>query len=211
MWSLWAELAANIIWFAVIRCGRRWMPWFGSAMLAAFLFLAWRHKTLGDGFQQSAAMLLFALVSALAWFSVGYAIGLSKFIPVVRVPILLIALSLVLVLLERGTEHPWIVELAAVSVSALLLHALLHAPPPARPVARLGRWLGLLSYPLYLIHLPAGRLLPYFDVAMPHWSAFLLVICVAGVAATFLNEITVDYLHQAYRRRARIERDIEAG
>lgn len=211
MWSLWAELVANAVWFAVIRLGRRWMPWFGGAAFLLLLLLTLHHKTLGDGWQQSASMLTFAVVSALAWFSVGYAIGTSRSAPVARPPILLAGFVAVLVLLQRGTSHPWMVELVAVLISALLLHALLHAPRPPRSVARLALGLGALSYPLYLIHLPAGRLLQVVDVAMPHWAAFVLVIGLAAAGATWLNEWVVDHLRKARRRPSRLVEGVDAG
>ena len=54
VWSLWAELVVNVLWFAVIRVGRRWMPLLsGSAMLALVVILAAGISGLNHGWENS--------------------------------------------------------------------------------------------------------------------------------------------------------------
>ena len=201
MWSLWAELVANAIWFFAVRFGPRWSSALGIVTMVWLVYLAATHKTLGDGFQQTLPMLNFAVVSALAWFSVGFFIARAEV--TLRVPAWVAFLTLLALLawFAHGSGHPWILSMLIVSVSAVFLHALLRATPPSQPVAKLAHFLGLASFPMYLIHLPAGRLVHFVDPYLPRPIALMLIIGATTVAATWLNEIAVRHVHARHRRK----------
>jgi peptidoglycan/LPS O-acetylase OafA/YrhL len=196
LWSLWAELVANAIWFAVLRGGRRWMPWVGAVAMFAVVMFGWQYQSLDIGWRDSLDMRAFTVARALAWFSVGYWIARTTVKPVGSPFVLTIGLIAVFVAFVSGVPVTWYGSFATVALAAALLHALYKAPPPPAVVGQAARWLGLISFPLYLVHGPAGRLLPYFADAGPHWLVLPLLILPVAVAATILNEWIVGWLHR---------------
>ncbi len=202
VWSLWAELFANAIWFAVIRAGKRWMPWLGGITMLALVAVAWQHDSLNIGWQNSLNMRAITLVRALAWFSIGYWIARTDVKPIGSPFVLTAALAAVFVTFASGVPVSWYASLATVALAAALLHALYASPAPPPLISKLTRWLGLVSFPLYLVHGPAGRLLPYVADAAPHWVVLLLLMVPVAVFATMLNERVVRLLQRRTRKKA---------
>ncbi len=200
LWSLWAELFANAIWFAAIRGGRRWMPWVGAIAMLAVVAFGWQYQSLDIGWQNSLSMRAFTLARALAWFSVGFWIARTNMKPIGSPFVLTFGLAAVFAAFVSGVPVTWYGSLATVALAAALLHALYKAPAPPLLVGKVARWLGLLSFPLYLVHGPAGRLLPYVADAAPHWVVLLLLILPAAVVATMLNEWMMALLHPRHRQ-----------
>ncbi len=200
MWSLWAELVANIAWFLVIRRGRRWMPLAGGVAIVGMLLLAWHFGTINYGWKAGVLEQFGAVVRAFAWFSIGVAIAAGRIRPRGAAWHWLALFAGVLVL--YGFYRIWFVGYLLITIGALLLAALYHAPAPGPLLGRASHWLGLISYPIYVIHAPSSRLLPYVDGVMPRWLAVVVVIGTATVVATFVNEAAVRALQRWRRRRA---------
>ncbi len=201
LWSLWAELVANAVWFAAIRAGKRWMPWLGGLTMLALVAIAWQYQSLDIGWQNSLVMRAITLVRALAWFSAGYWIARTDMKPIGSPLVLTFGLVSVLVAFAGGATVTWYASLATVALAAALLHALYAAPGPAPLVRKAARWLGLMSFPLYVIHGPAGRLLPYVADVEPHWFVLLILIVPMAISATWLNERVVGVLHRDLRAK----------
>jgi peptidoglycan/LPS O-acetylase OafA/YrhL len=200
VWSLWAELVTNAIWFAAMRFGHKLVRIAWPILLVILFALVWQHHTMGDGFQQGTRMLTFALVRALAWFSVGYIIGTTARPPVASAGWLFALLAVSCAFYSTTLLPTWLVSFGIVAISALLLHALTVAPPPSRWLAQVSKWMGMLSFPLYLTHLPAARLLP--DIAPGFARATTLLAVVGGVAivSMVISEAMVRFLHRMDRR-----------
>jgi len=199
LWSLWAELLANAVWFAVMRIGRRWMRWLGIAAMLVLVAFAWSFGTMDHGWENSISMRIFTLARALAWFSVGYMIARAKVRPVASPAVLALALAAVFVVFSSGLQMAWSIQLATVALAAALLHALLDAPEPGPAVRTAAKALGLASFPLYLVHTPAGRLMAIFGDRVPHVVVLLAVLVPIVVVATWLNERAIGALHRRWR------------
>jgi peptidoglycan/LPS O-acetylase OafA/YrhL len=200
MWSFWAELAVNALWFCVLKMGRRWMLPIGVASMAALVAIALRMNTLNVGWEDGAAFRLASVVRAMAWFSVGYWI-VQRTATLRTAAVIFTASLCALVLIGRvGQNHAGLNELLGASTGVALLNLAYCLPSPGAALGAVSRLLGMVSFPLYLVHSPAGRLLPYFD-RLPHWAALLLVIGGATMAATVLNEALVKLVARAHRAR----------
>jgi peptidoglycan/LPS O-acetylase OafA/YrhL len=204
VWSLWAEFVTNAIWFAAMRFGHNLMRIAWPILLVILFALVWQHHTMGDGFQQGTRMLTFALARALAWFSVGYIIGTTARPPVASAGWLLALLGVTCAFYSTTLLPNWLVSFGIVAISALLLHALTVAPPPSPWLAKVSKWLGTLSFPLYLTHLPAARLLPDIAPGLGRVSALLLAVGGVAIVSMFVSEALVRFL-QRIDRHARPE------
>lgn len=200
MWSFWAELAANAVWFATLKAGRRWMVPLGVASMAIIVIVALRMNTLNVGWEVGVLFRLASLARALAWFCVGYAIARRDMTLRASIAVLLALLAAFVTVAWVGHGHEGPNELLAASVSVALLNVAYRLPAPPRVLGTAARWLGMVSFPLYLMHSPAGRLLPYFDF-MPPWAALVLVVGGATVGATVVNEAAVKWVNTFYRSR----------
>ena len=210
LWSLWAELVANAIWFAVLRVGTRWMPWLAGLSMAILVVFAWQLGSMNFGWENGVFIRIFTLARALAWFSVGYFIARSNVKPPVSAFVLTVGLVAVFAAFSGGMPVPWYVQLATVALVAALLHALLAAPEPKPAIRAVARLLGVTSFPLYLIHAPAGRLLPYFGDGMPHAMVLLLLLLPLTGVATWLNEALVALFHRRWPVSARRDDRVSA-
>lgn len=131
----------------------------------------------------------------MAWFNIGYAIAISKtksFVPVVPALVIFVGGILGLVPSDHGGGRTSIV---IVALGVILLHSHYHAATPNVVVAIAGRYLGMLSFPLYPIHAPAGRLLPQTAGLPSHWFFALAIIGTCAVGATIGNEYSVKLAH----------------
>ncbi len=195
VWSLWAELASNVVWFVAVRLAGRWMQILGTASFLAMLYLAWKFQTLDYGAWQGLFTRFASLVRATAWFSVGYWIAIANPRVPAPPPLLLAVLAAAMAASASGVRPAWLVSVITVGVGSLLIASLRRAAPPGRSVARIARWLGMASFPMYLVHAPAGRLLPLVP-GMAHPVALVLVIGTSTVLATLLNEAAMRALHR---------------
>ena len=198
LWSLWAELAANAVWFAVLKAGRRWMLPLGVVSAALLVAGVLWMNTLNIGWEDGTLPRLISLVRALASFSLGYAIATHAVS--VRISVLIFAATLAAfefaTRLDKG--HEGVDELLCALSGLALLNLVYRLPEPGPVLATTSRWLGMMSFPLYLIHVPAGRLLPYLQ-QMPAWTALLLVVAGTAFAATLLNESLVKLIGRMNR------------
>jgi peptidoglycan/LPS O-acetylase OafA/YrhL len=201
-WSLWAELAANVIWFFVIRGGRRWMLWLGLATMAATLVIAWDLNSMDFGASAGYGSRVTGLVRAFAWFSVGYAISQGTFRRHFAPARLTLACVVITAVAAATLRQPWLNQFLVVATCASVLQVLFFGRPPPAAIAGFGRLLGLASYPLYLIHMPAKPLLK-FAGECPHWLAMVVLLVCVAVLATWLNETIVKRL-QRIQKRSRV-------
>ncbi len=201
-WSLWAELAVNAIWFPFARLRWRWLGVAGVLALCAIAAQAWHGQTLNFGFQDGVQARLLSLVRAFGWFSVGCGIALvrTRFVlPTAAALALFGGVTAACVL----THHEgWRSSLAIAAVGCVLLHSLYRRAPASPRLAGAARLLGMISFPLYLIHAPAGRLLP--EVASPalRWVALVVVIGGVTALATWGNEALVRRVRELVERRS---------
>ena len=122
VWSLWAELVVNALWFAVIRVRQRSMPLLsGLAMLALVVILAAGINGLNHGWENSVGTRLFSVDRAFAWFGVGCLIARTERRPLASPLVLTIVLGAVLVAFASGLPLAWYTELGTVALCAALL------------------------------------------------------------------------------------------
>ncbi len=190
MWSLRAELLANVVWFVCLKFGR----WAAAAMfaVATAAFLAFTFAdggiTTGVG-HQGLAHYERALGRALAGFGVGCAISVFDLRARMPVWLALVALAGSCALVEMQRFNSALCDLLVIASGTALLMTLMHRTPRSAAVGRLCAALGMLSFPLYLIHMPASRLASW---AASHGVrptiAYVGTFLVVGTAATVLNE-----------------------
>ena len=202
LWSLWAELAANAVWFAVLKAGRRWMPALG--VVSAVLLVAgvlWGN-TLHVGWEAGLLPRLIGVARALASFCLGYAMARHT-MSVGRSAMLVVAALAAFELVTRlHVAGNGVNELFCAAAGLALLNLVYRLPAPGPVLAATSRWMGMASFPLYLVHVPAGRLAPCFH-ALPDWAALLLVVAASTLVATTLNEFLVKFVGRIARSRGR--------
>ena len=201
MWSLWAELVANLIWFFAIKWfGRRSMAWMGVVMMGVLVVAAWQRQTLNVGWESGLVDRVLSLVRALAWFSVGYGIAMGRFRSVRWACAVFAVLVLTAVAVVHGAPtQAWLHQFVVAAAGVSLLQVLYLIDGPPRSIGALARWIGMASFPLYMIHAPIGRLLPAVGGHLsPGWT-LLILMGGATVVATLLNEALVAYVQQWYR------------
>lgn len=198
MWSFWAELAVNAVWFFILKAGRRWMLPLGVASMVALVLIVLQMNTLNLGWEIGLTFRLISVVRALAWFSVGYLIAMRNVGLRASAGIFFTSLVAFAAVARVGHGQEGLNELLAATTGVALLNLAYRLPSPGRAVSVAARWLGMLSFPLYMVHAPAGRLLPYFD-RMPHWIVLVLVVGGIAAIATVLNEALVRLVARCYR------------
>lgn len=208
MYTLFLELLANVVWFVALRAGRRFTAALFVVAMLAFIVEAFYFRTFGLGWRAGTLELLKGLVRALAWFGVGYFIALRR--PTLRVPNgLLLALLAGMALVFRlhaAREIP--LSFLIVLTGTALLVKLMHAAPPRPAVGRLCTWLGMLSYPIYLIHVPSDRIAVW--LASRGWdpiASHVTVLLGVGLLAALLSEAIVRRLPRdwPFAARQRVE------
>ncbi len=199
VWSLWAEFVTNAIWFFALKRGRRLVAIVGAMAVIATIVVAILNGSLDFGFGPGLRALAGAAVRAMAGFSIGLLIASRPWRNGVS-PALLIAL-LGSLCIAYPSYPGWIISLATVAVGALLLASLAAASAPSYWLGRVSRWMGMASFPIYLIHAPAGRLLPLAPRGVPHVVVVLVLIGLPSLIATIMNESIVGYLQRRFRQR----------
>ncbi len=195
MWSLWAELASNVVWFVALRLGRRVTASVLALSMLAFMLLAIHGHEFFMGLEGDPRNLMKGLIRALAWFGVGYWIALRRPRPIAKPGWIILALVLACALFETHAVSDVLSGALVVVSGTALLVALMDRKPQSAHVQRICAGLGALSFPLYLIHVPAGRL-AWYPI---HWGmnvvlAHILVLAASGVLAALLNEFVVGHL-----------------
>ena len=197
MYTLWAELAANAVWFGALRLGRRATAALFALSALGFAALAIHYGSFGIGWWPGSAALGIVLVRALAWFGVGFYIAVWRVkLALPRLP-LLVALVALCAVFRYGGRGEVLLSLAIVATGIALLVSLMTSEPSNPTLARVCRWVGQLSYPLYLIHVPSDRIALWLvGMGMPSAVTHVLVIGVAGIAAAAASEFVVRRLPQ---------------
>jgi peptidoglycan/LPS O-acetylase OafA/YrhL len=198
MWSLWAELVVNVLWFLALRLGRPAVWATGACSMIALFFLAAGAGTLNIGWQATPGGLGTALVRAMAWFVCGYGVVRLDLPKAAASRVLLAALLLSAAAISLLHQQQWAKDMLVAAAGVALLPWLLKLPAPGRRMAIVGQSLGLASFPLYLIHLPLLRLVQ--DGNRPKLTAVVLL-----VAGTFIATVINEKLVAVVRgRRAKI-------
>jgi peptidoglycan/LPS O-acetylase OafA/YrhL len=203
MWSLWAELAANAVWFAALRVGDRFTRALFVLAGAGLVVAAFWVGSLNIGSQSGLGWLAAARVRALAGFGLGYAISIREPAPIAPAWLLMLLLAASCYLVQRH----WLgvaAQLLVVLCGAALLVNLMRLPAPGGAVGRAFEWLGLLSYPLYMTHMLAARLALWVTShGVRTFPAYLASFVLVAVAAALLNEAIVRRLPGRPVRAAR--------
>jgi peptidoglycan/LPS O-acetylase OafA/YrhL len=189
-WSLWAELAGNAMWFAALRLGRGTAHALLGLSLAAFLAIVLAHGNFDVGTQVGTAQLLIAATRGLAGFALGYAIALRSPRPVAPTWLMAALLAATCCLCQASLVPGVVADILVVACGAGLLVNLMDLPTPGRAATAVCSALGKLSFPIYLTHLPAGRLATSLTASTgmdARWSHAIVVLLVGGLA-TLLNE-----------------------
>lgn len=198
MWSLWAELVVNILWFLALKIGRPAVWIAGACSMVALCFLAAHAGTLNIGWEASPASLATALLRAMAWFVCGYGVVRLDLSRPASMRLLLGTLLLAVAAALFLHRQQWARDMLVAALGVALLPCLLKLPPPGKTLAAVAQALGLASFPLYLIHTPLLRLLK--DSSHPKLTAIVLLVG-ATFVATVINEKLVALLRS---RRGKI-------
>ena len=202
VWSLSAELLANALWFGLIRRSRRAVFIGGSIAMAVFLAFAVRHGNLDVGARAGIGDHVAGWAAALAWFTVGYAISIYRPRPRVPTSALLAAFAACCAICQVALFNALLSEFLVVASGTALMASLMHAEPRNAAIARACTWLGMLSYPLYMVHLPASRLAEWAVAnGATSAAAHVAIVLSVAVAATIANEAVVQRLPAKLRWR----------
>ena len=203
IWSLLAEFLSNAVWFAALRFWRHLLtPIFVASSVAAVYF-AWSHGSFDYGANPGWQEVVRALARALAGFGIGCWIARRR--PLSDTPPLLPLAMLVLAC--AACQIPWtrglLSELIVILSGAALLSTLMHRSPKSAWAGKLFGYLGMLSFPLYLIH-PACKGFVVMAVAHGMNNVVAVIVIPLGVAigATFVNEAIVRRLPSQLTRKA---------
>ena len=192
MWSLLAEFLSNAVWFVVLRfSGPLLAPVFIISAISAMYF-AMGHGSFDYGGSSGWEVVVQALARALAGFGLGCWIArrrpLSNVTPVI--PLVIFAVTCAACITTMSSRPLY--ELAVILSGAALLSALMHRSPKSARVGRFCSYLGMLSFPLYLIHPAcAGPVNLAIAHGMNNVAAVTLIPLTVAIAATFLNEAIV--------------------
>jgi peptidoglycan/LPS O-acetylase OafA/YrhL len=202
-WSLFAEVASNFVWYVVLRFGGlRTAKWVFALSFMAAIGYAVHHGSLDFGVVGGVSNIALATLRALAWFGLGCWIARRKPAPMAR-PSIAVALFLTtLVIYGSGSIGTVLGALLVVGSGTEMLVSLMTIEPRNGTIRRLCAWFGMLSFPLYLTHVPAHRLALWTaGRGVDEAVAFCIVIPAVAVIATLLNESIVGRLPRDLRPR----------
>lgn len=213
-WSLFFELVASLCFLGLIRL-RSWhlilVAGVSFALLAAFAFgirapgerwdiqLGWSTENFVGGFFRVISS--FVLGMLLSRLLKGRGQRLRR---VWIVYAALVAIFAVPVMPARGLYEAVVMLIAAPAL--VYWGAQVNVRQGERKVttASVSKWLGDLSYPLYCLHYPIGRLV-FMQDSLPRWvllvEAILASICVSLLVAKLVDEPAREWLQAKLRRR----------
>jgi peptidoglycan/LPS O-acetylase OafA/YrhL len=187
-WSLFYELAANFLHALFLRRrSLRFLTVVSVLFAGLLLFNALRHQGLRFGVGNSQYLLgfsrlLFAYPAGVAMYRVWKSGRWRLKLHPVLIAVILLALVEISVPASFNGWYEWLVVTAAFP---LLLLAGANTQPPPRLV-RVSQWLGAVSYPVYILHVPFYRFFEQAWVLIAHhrielnapWAgiAFLVVL-----------------------------------
>ncbi|HKX43772.1 MAG TPA: acyltransferase [Burkholderiaceae bacterium] len=201
-WSMFFELAVNVGFFALVAWGVRRLRWVLGVSALAYLWIAhaatglnagWNTHTFAAGFPRLAYA--FAAGMAVYRWHRQHA-GDTAFAQRNRLGPFSVALMLIVFMLPVSA----FVSLVGVLALGPLIVWGNAAARPAPRLAATCSFLGWISYPLYLVHLPVfyALSLPAPRLAAPSW---VVIVVKAGIA--FAAAWSVALLDDALRRRRR--------
>ena len=197
-WSMFFELVVNILFFALVVLGLRRLRWVMGLSALAYLWIAhaasglnagWNTHTFAAGFPR----LTYAFVAGMALYRWQRERSENALAP--RSP--LGAFSVALMLIAFMLPGSAFVSLAGVlALGPLVVWA--NAPVRPSPLLAAGcSFLGWVSYPLYLVHLPVFYALSRAPrLPAPGWAVITVRAAIAFAAAW-----AVALLDDALRRR----------
>lgn len=212
-WSLFFELAANFLHGALAKWVSEFHLWAVLALsFAALVWSALEFGSLGVGWAT------YNFVGGFARVSYSFTLGLlfyrlhsSGRLRAPKVPVIWIMAALVIGMATPAPPGPYglighdLIAVAIVFPAFVLFAANAEAPARLEPVLA---WLGVVSYPLYALHVPLLRLFgrPLVSPDVPHivkaagWS-FVIVACVliAWLTAKFVDAPVRAWLSQVSR------------
>ena len=172
MWSLTLEILVNLLWAGIVIRAHRLL--LGALVLGATLLLAAvtrRHGSLNLGYawptlDGGCARALFGFFLGVALWQLRPQTLPSRTMPWVA------GASLFAVFCLPATH--WQVDLLMVTIAlpAILWLSIGLQLPHERPMLR---WLGEISYPLYVIHMPVVKLLAFWLHHHPRWRGSLWI------------------------------------
>ncbi len=181
-WSIFYELIANAVHAALLwRLSNRWLAILAGTLLAVLVAFA-RIKGNVD-FGALAPHFGPALVRSLAAYTVG--VLLWRWLrdePGVKVPPALPFVVLPLLMLAPFTAFGWGFDLVFITIACPLLIA---GGLRLRGAPRWAVWSGMLSFPLYAVHVPVLRTARLAGVTP--WSAVLLAILLGAALTWWLS------------------------
>ena len=202
-WSMFFELAVNAAFFVLVALGLRRLRWLMAASALACLWIAhtatglnagWDTRTFAAGFPR----LAYAFCAGMALYSWHQRHAAAESTRRGGLAWITVALMLIVFMLPGSA----LVSLAGVLALGPLIVWSHAAAQPTPRLAAACRFLGWLSYPLYLVHLPVfyalSLLLPKAPALAPGWAVVLVKAVVAFAAAW-----SVALLDDGLRRRRR--------
>lgn len=186
LWSMFFELSANAVFVLLASTGTR--RWLLLALPLAPLYLGAAYLTgLGAGAGWNTDSILLGIPRIGFAFFVGVALHEARQRPRPRRGLAGIALAVTLLALFRssGSSATTALGYLVVVPVAVWVGSGVTLPPRA---AQWAQWLGFISYPLYVLHVPVMRGLAWLFPEVPGVLGPAFCVIVAGVLACVLAD-----------------------
>jgi len=197
-WSMFFELAVNVGFFVLVALGVRRLRWVIGLSALAYLWLAhavtglnagWNTHTFAGGLPR----LAFAFAAGMALYRSQREPGDRTFAARGHLGVISVALMLIVFMLP---DSPFVSLAGVLALGPLIVWSNAAARPAPRLAAACG-FLGWVSYPLYLVHLPVfyalSRLAP--KLPAPNWAVIIVQAAIA-FAAAWAVALLDDALHR---------------
>lgn len=218
-WSLFFELAANLLYALLLRHLNARMLWLivlGSAAGLALVLYANPAAGLHGGYTPDTLLTGTLRVSfgffagVLLWRAWMARAALGRRLPAAVGWSAVIAAAALLLARAPGALGAGYDLFAVLVLFPILVWVAMHAGAGAGPGARVCAWLGALSYPLYVLHVPAARLLngtleKGLHLAVADWYPYVGV----GLLALLLPACLLIERHVDAPLRARLLRRLK--